>query len=279
MEMNTATLPFPATQRVTERTKLPVVASFHYDVAYLKTYSDYLPDCFLILDEALRILDAEPDYRFVVEQVILLQEYWAARPGRRADLVRLAYEGRLEIAPGMYVMPDLNHPSGEALFRQVEVGFRWLEEHLGIRPKVCYIADCWGHPAQLPQILRQCGYSYYVFWRCMREDVAITSFQWQGLDGTRLPTHWLPFGYGTLRFPAERDAVNALDLRLVPGSPEAIRALVAKMSPYSDEEAPLLFNGGDMAFPQASGPDRLRPQPRNPAPPRRRTLGKPRQMP
>ena len=38
---------------------------------------------------------------------------------------------------------------------------------LGLEAKVCWIADCWGHHAQLPQMLRQLGYEYYVFWRCM----------------------------------------------------------------------------------------------------------------
>lgn len=238
--------------------RIAVLCGFHYDVAYLKSCAEYLPECFRILDEAIRILKADPDYRFLVEQVFLLEQYWRERPDQRADLRRLAREGRLEVAPGMYVMPDLNLPSGEALFRQVEYGLAWLDEHLGIRPQTCWIADCWGHPGQLPQILRQCGYSHYVFWRCMRPEVRLTSFRWQGLDGTVLPAHWMPFGYGTLRFPSTEEAVNALDLKLRAATPDAIRTMVGRLHRYSGDETPLLVNGGDMAYPQATAPEALR---------------------
>lgn len=256
----------PSTQELTRHQQvaasggkpgLGIVASFHYDVAYLKAYGEYLPRCYEILDEALDILAAEPDYRFLVEQVILLEEYWKARPEKRADMKRYAAEGRLEVAPGMYVMPDMNHITGEALYRQVQHGCQWLDEHLQIRPRVCYIADCWGHPAQLPQILKQCGYDYYVFWRCMRTDVLMANFRWQGLDGTEIAAHWLPLGYGTLRFPSEASAVNALDLRLSPGTPAGIKALAAKLKRYCGEDTPLLFNGGDMAYPQKNAPETI----------------------
>ena len=32
--------------------RIRIVPSFHYDVAYLRTYEEYLPQCFRILDEA-----------------------------------------------------------------------------------------------------------------------------------------------------------------------------------------------------------------------------------
>jgi alpha-mannosidase len=235
-----------------------LVASFHYDVAYLETFESYLPQCFKNLDEVLRILEAEPEYRFLVEQVILLEAYWEARPEARDALRRFAREGRLEVAPGMFVMPDLNHPSGEAIFRQIETGFRWLGENLGIRPTVCYIADCWGHPPQLPQLLQQCGYTHYIFWRCMRPDVARTSFRWCGLDGTILPTCWLPFGYGTVRCPDSVEAVNALDLKLASGSARGIAELAERLGKFAGDDPLLFFNGGDMAFPQAAAADLIR---------------------
>src|SRR5207247_1983484 len=108
---------------------------------------------------------------------------------------------RFTVAPGQWAMPDLNHPGGEALFAQNRVGKAWLQTHLGIEPDVCWIADCWGHPATLPQIMSQSGYDFYVFWRCMRPDVMKNDFHWRGLDGTSLKTHWLARGYGNIRFP------------------------------------------------------------------------------
>ena len=53
-----------------------VVSTFHYDVLYLKDYDEYLEQAMAIIDRALEILEAEPDYCFTIEQVILVREYF-----------------------------------------------------------------------------------------------------------------------------------------------------------------------------------------------------------
>ncbi|MBT7297864.1 MAG: alpha-mannosidase, partial [Victivallales bacterium] len=93
----------------TPRQDIHIVPNFHYDVAYLKSHEDYLPTCMRNIIEALRILDAHPEYRFLIEQVILLEIFWNRHPEHRDTLVAHAQAGHLEVAPGMYVMPDMNH--------------------------------------------------------------------------------------------------------------------------------------------------------------------------
>lgn len=234
-----------------------ILPSFHYDVAYLKPYREYLPDCFRIIDEALDLLEKHAEYRFLIEQVILIEEYWECFPDRRNQLIRFAQEGRLSIAPGMYVMPDMNHPDGESLFQQIKVGKKWLREHLNIDPQVCWIADCWGHHAQLPQMLGQAGYTTYVFWRCMRRDVLKSNFHWRGLDGTLIHTHWLARGYGSLVFP-NAQIENAPDLNLAGCGIGQIQKLAAELLDYSSSRSILLCNGGDMLRPQPSAPAAVR---------------------
>ena len=112
----------------------------------------------------------------------------------------------------MYVMPDMNMPDAESLIMQIQFGRSFSRDSLGIEPRACWIADCWGHHAQLPQILRKCGYESYFFWRCMREDVLKNDFLWRGIDGTTIQTHWLARGYANLRFPTDATAVNAAEL-------------------------------------------------------------------
>ena len=245
---NTPTLP----------NQIYIIPSFHYDVAYLKTYREYLPVCFDIINEALRILEMNPQYRFLIEQVILLQEFWEQFPQTHEPLRRLARQGRLGVGPGMFVMPDMNHPCGETMFLQVRFGKEWLSKTLEIEPNVCWIADCWGHHAQLPQILRLSGYEYYVFYRGMRRDVMLNDFRWQGLDGTRINTHWLASGYANVRFPTKAEVVNAADLELVGCGPEQLRALALELAAHGPSDICLLCNGGDFAHPQASGPQAVR---------------------
>lgn len=237
--------------------EIDVVPSFHYDVVYLKNYKEYLLDSFTILNEALDILEKNPEYTFLVEQVILLIEFWDAYPEQRGKLVKFARQGRLEAAPGMYVMPDMNMIDGESMFMQAQVGVDWLSENIGICPRVCWIADCWGHHAQLPQILSQCGYKYYVFWRCMRHDVMKNDFIWQGLDGTRIKTHWLPKGYAGLCFPGG-DIQNILELNLMGCSEEDVLQHCKSLQEYGDAETVLICNGGDFRVPQKNSAEILR---------------------
>ncbi|MCX7045549.1 MAG: alpha-mannosidase [Candidatus Sumerlaeota bacterium] len=247
----------PATLKTTAA-QIFIVPSFHYDVMYLRTYGEYLDYSFQILDEALRILEAHSEYHFLVEQVILLEEYWNRKPERREELQRFAREGRLDVAPGMFVMPDMNHPDGESLFMQARIGKDWLREHLGLEPRVCWIADCWGHHAQLPQILRQAGYEQYVFLRCMRRDVMKGDFRWRGLDGTEIQTHWLARGYANINFPSATEAAHALDLHLTGCGPEDVAELARVLRGFSSVESVMLCNGGDFRFPQETAPEVVR---------------------
>lgn len=242
-----------------------VVSTFHYDVLYLKDYDEYLEQALAIIDRALDILEAEPDYCFTIEQVILVREYFRRRPERREAMRALAQAQRLSFAPGMFVMPDMNMIDGESLFRQAKVGREWLAEHLGVVPEACWIADCWGHHAQLPQILRQSGYSAYFFWRCMRPDVARSDFLWQGLDGTKIVTHWLSHGYAGIHFPDNGGGVeNRLELQIAEASGRAIRELADKLHACGEFGATLICNGGDFCVPQSGAPATLRELNRNP---------------
>ena len=195
-----------------------IISTFHYDVIYLKEYRSYLEESIRILDRALELLEREADYKFTVEQILPVREYFRRHPERRMQMRRLAQSGRLCFAPGMLVMPDMNLGGGETLFRQIESGRSWLRDHLGVTPDACWIADCWGHHAQLPQMLSQSGYRSYFFWRGMDPEFRQNNFRWKGLDGTELLTHWLPRGYSGIFFPEKQPGIaNAEEQRFAEG--------------------------------------------------------------
>jgi len=236
---------------------LHLLPTFHHDIAYLRRCDDYLPACEKIVDEALRILALEPHFTFMVEQAFLLDWYWEKRSDQREVLKRFYNEGRLTIAPGMWVAPDLNLPDGESFLQQVRIGKEWIAKKLGGEPRVCWIADCWGHPPQMPQLASLAGYFSYIFWRCMRPEVQLADFVWRGLDGSAVPARWMALGYANIRFPTETEAVNAAELRFNNSSADSINRLVGELDRYSavgSSANQLVCNGGDMAFPQASGP-------------------------
>jgi len=233
-----------------------LVPHFHYDVAYCDTFAGYLPRSLDNLVEMLWMMERYPEFTFLVEQTILLEEFWQRYPELRPLLKQYAREGRLEVACGMFVMPDMNLVSGESLIRQAVLGKRWLQEKLGIdEVQTCWIADCWGHHPQIPQILKKCGYRYYAFSRSMPEEIATKSeFYWQGLDGTRLLTHWMPIGYDGFCFLTEEETKEWIFLQ---GKPEEVnlarlQSAIEKLRNFQATPYLLLPCGADFRKPEKS---------------------------
>ncbi len=169
--------------------KVNTFAAFHYDVAYQKTFSGYLDQSLRIIDTGLALLAQYPQYVFAIEQVLLAREYVRRNPSVLPAMRRWAREGRLVFLPGMFTMPDVNLPNGESFVRNYLIGRQWLKENLGIEPKICWMADIFGHHPQMPQFAKLCGYVGYLFERGKREGDD-TPFWWEGLDGSRILTQW-----------------------------------------------------------------------------------------
>lgn len=163
--------------------------TFHYDVAYIKTFRQYLPESFANIKAALKLLDMHGDYTYGIEQVVLLREYWKKYPQDRVKLHQYASAGRLFCAPGMFTMPDSNIPSGENFIRNALIGRIWLKKHLGITPTCCWMADIFGHNPQSPQLAQTCGFTSYMFERG-KSGSWKTTFNWKGIDGTTIAAHW-----------------------------------------------------------------------------------------
>lgn len=236
-----------------------LVPTFHHDICYLRSEKVYTNGCMMILDEALRILSANPEYHFFVEQSWLLEEYWDARPEKRDQMRRLAQEGRLCIEPGLYAVPDMTLPDGESLYMHAAIGRKIVKETLGIEPRVCMIADCWGHHSQLPQIMSQCGYDYYAFSRCMRHDIDRQNFIWRGADeDSKLRVHWMSTHYDGIRFPTNVKAENAGELEWAEAGEKGISELMARNREKCGDDPQYLPVGGDMCYPAASAPEIVR---------------------
>ena len=172
-----------------KKAKIHVVPTFHHDIAYLKPERDYTQKAIEILDKALLLMEQDPAYTFTVEQAYFIDRYIDARPENLEKLKSFVKKGQLHFAPGLWSVPDMCMPSGESIYMQAVMGKRFLKDQFDYEPKTAYIADCWGHHAQLPQILTQCGYDYYSFSRCMYPEFDVENFRWMGIDGAVLNSH------------------------------------------------------------------------------------------
>lgn len=140
-------------------------------------------------------MDKYPDYVFVCSQA---QQYaWmkAYYPSIWERIQQAVKRGQWEPVGSMWVEPDCNIPNGESLIRQILYGKRFFQEHLQYETKDVWIPDVFGYSASLPQIMKQCGVEYFltqkISWNQFNKFPHHT-FLWEGIDGTRIFSHFLP---------------------------------------------------------------------------------------
>jgi alpha-mannosidase len=182
----------------------------HWEGAVFKTREEYLDMGLPNILRALALLKARPDYRFVLDQACYVRPFLERYPEEAANLRRFVDEGRLAIVGGTDVMSDVNMPSGESFVRQVLYGKGYFRQALGVDVKVGWQLDTFGHHAQMPQLMKLGGYESFWFFRGVADWNVPAEFQWQGIDGSRIPAFWLPHGYAhTFGSPQDLPAFTA----------------------------------------------------------------------
>jgi mannosylglycerate hydrolase len=175
--------------------RLWVVPHTHWDREWYLPLEDFRIRLGEVVDEVIVTLEARPEYRFTLDgQSILIEDYVEIRPEMERRLRALLASGRIETGP-CYVLPDEFLVGGESLVRNLLHGRAVCERFGAVPADVAYLPDSFGHPAQLPQILRCFGLETFVFWRGLgdeRERLG-ARFRWRAPDGSEvmaLPQPW-----------------------------------------------------------------------------------------
>ncbi|KUJ36037.1 glycoside hydrolase family 38 C-terminal domain-containing protein [Streptomyces sp. NPDC093228] len=96
---------------------------------------------------------------------------------------------------GMWVEADGNLPGGEAMARQLVHGKRFFIEHFGVETKGVWLPDSFGYTAAYPQLAKLAGNEWFltqkISWNQTNKFPHHT-FWWEGIDGTRIFTHFPP---------------------------------------------------------------------------------------
>ena len=216
-----------------------LVSHFHWDREWYRQFQAYRARLVDAIDRVLDLLAADPGYHFLLDgQTVLLEDYLAIRPERRAELERGLRAGRLAAGP-WYVQPDSLLPSGEAHVRNLLHGRR-VGSALGPVSRIGYVPDSFGHPAQLPQLLAGFGIATFVYWRGNGSelDALGPAYRWEAPDGSAVAATLLREGY--------------FSAACLPDDPhEAARGLAALAGRLADGYAGpvLLMNGFDHMIP------------------------------
>ncbi|MDX2065110.1 MAG: alpha-mannosidase [Fimbriimonadaceae bacterium] len=143
----------------------------------------------------LGLMERYPNYVFVHSQASqyewLETEYPALFDRVKAAIAR----GQWEPVGSMWVEADCNLTGAESLVRQFLYGRRYFREKLGVQTEDMWLPDVFGYSAALPQILQKFNIKYFltqkISWNQFNKFPHHT-FWWQGIDGTRVWTHFPP---------------------------------------------------------------------------------------
>ncbi|HYN89310.1 MAG TPA: alpha-mannosidase, partial [Ardenticatenaceae bacterium] len=169
----------------------------HIDVAWLWTLGQTRRKAGRSFYTVLRLMEQFPDYHFTQSQPQLYDYVRQDYPALFEAIKARVAEGRWEITGDMWVEADCNLSSGESLARQFLLGRSFFREHfgLGTSSRVLWLPDVFGYAWSLPQLIKEADLEYFftikIGWSQYNR-LPYDSFWWQGLDGTRVLTHFSP---------------------------------------------------------------------------------------
>lgn len=184
--------------------KIYLMNSSHQDIAWM----DSPENCIVERDTMLLtpLFDQAgqyPEYRFDIEDVLMVREFIDRHPDRKKEINELLHSGNI-ISGSTYVQPYEEMYSGESLVRQFYLGAKWLaQEFDGYKPDTYWNVDVPGRTLQMPQIASKAGTKYMVV---SRHEMGL--FKWYSPDGSFVTTY--SPGHYSLSYPyLQRDFFSA----------------------------------------------------------------------
>jgi len=169
----------------TEETTFCIVFETHWDREWIQSFDQYRFRLVNLIDNLLDILAAEPEISFMFDgQTVVIEDYLAVRPERKADLLAFAKAHRIVFGP-WYVLADQFLEGEEATIRNLQIGFATADEYGGAM-RHGYVPDSFGSTATLPAILSGFGIKYASLHHgaCHLKDMSKRFFRWQSPDGS-----------------------------------------------------------------------------------------------
>src|SRR5690606_13078718 len=175
--------------------RIAAIGHAHIDSAWLWPLRETIRKVARTTSSMTTLIDEEPDFLYGMssaQQYAWIKEH---RPEVFARVKDAVAAGRFLPLGGMWVESDTVMPTGESLVRQFSYGQRFFEREFGIRSKGVWLPDSFGYSPALPQLMRRAGFEWFftqkISWN-QRNVFPHHSFLWEGIDGSRMFTHFPP---------------------------------------------------------------------------------------
>ncbi len=196
---------------------LHIISHTHWDREWYRPFQSFRLKLVHLIDGLLELLEKDPQFKYFMldGQTIVLDDYLAMRPEKEAVLRQYIQKGRILIGP-WHILPDMFLVGFEAHIRNLLQGERTARK-FGPKMQVGYIPDPFGHPGQVPQLLRGFGIETACLWRGLEDEPA--EFWWQSPDGSRVLMAYLRDSYSNgASLPADDPAAFTAALALAADS-------------------------------------------------------------
>jgi alpha-mannosidase len=167
----------------------------HIDSAWLWPIRETMRKCARTFSNVVALMDEYPDFVFScssAQQLAWIKEYYPELFERIREKVK---SGQFIPVGGMWVESDTNMPGGEAMARQFVEGKSFFLREFDVECKEAWLPDSFGYSAAMPQIVKAAGSRWFltqkISWNQINR-MPHHTFNWEGIDGTRLFTHFPP---------------------------------------------------------------------------------------
>ncbi|GAB3419498.1 alpha-mannosidase [Flindersiella endophytica] len=175
--------------------QISAVGHAHIDSAWLWPLRETVRKVARTVSNVTALAKDNPGFRFAFSQA--QQHAWMKE--HHPKVWKRLKEGveNEQVIPigGMWVESDTNMPGGEAMARQFVHGKRFFLDEYGIETDVVWLPDSFGYSAAMPQLVKLSNSTYFltqkISWNQTNKFPHHT-FWWEGIDGTKVFTHFPP---------------------------------------------------------------------------------------
>lgn len=175
--------------------QLAAIGHSHIDSAWLWPLRETVRKVARTSSNVVNLLEDYPELKFAMSSAQQFQWLKDERPEVFEKVADAVAEGRFIPVGGMWVEADTNMVGSEAMARQFSYGQRFFTENFGIQCQEVWLPDSFGYSAALPQIVKLAGARWFltqkISWNTVNKFPHHT-FNWEGIDGTRVFTHFPP---------------------------------------------------------------------------------------
>lgn len=179
---------------------MAMLGNSHLDTAWLWPIAETCRKAARTFSSVVNLMDQYPELTFFQSAPCHTEMVRQLYPELFERIRKRVASGQWEPNGCMWVEPDGNIPSGEAFIRQILAGQAWWRKHFNRAADTLWLPDTFGYSANLPQILKGCGVDYFCTQKIGWNDTTrfpYDTFNWHGIDGTRVLTHFVSDYVGT----------------------------------------------------------------------------------